>query len=317
MFALTAFFCVAIANAHGVSPADTFANTVKSQGGSQGFSDAVAQADESLRMLTKSSLRQPHTHQNAVRALPGTGGDEKGRAIQRDVEAMVNRLRFLSDAEADAFTAELEGVESSLAIASTDASLVKEITSVRAELCVNRGFQGTSLDACEAFMQKACVTDQMDTSTRSLTRWRGRASTVPEDECTKFFSEAKAQGIKGAAPAPAAAGAASPGSAAPAPGPALFGGKVGRLLPEQGFDGPLVEHKDFDTHTEDWQKEFGPSAGHRNFKEICADHPTNEWCRLHGHDEREVQDMRSAAYQEAQPLAAVVVMVALQVCLVL
>merc|ERR1740117_136938 len=260
-------------------------------------------------MLSKSSLRQPHAHQNTVGALPSTGGDEKGRAIQREVEAMVSRLNFLSDDEADAFTNELEGVESSLASASTDAGLVKEITSVRAELCVNRGFKGTSLDACEAFMHKACVTDALDTSTRSLTRWHGRGSSVPEDECTKFFSEAKV-GIEGAAPAPAAA--SSPGPAlAPAPaGPALFGGKVGRPLPDQGFDGELVEHKDFDTQVEDWQTEFGPNAGHRNFREICADHPNNEWCRIHGLDGTEMQEMKSAADQELRPLVAVAAIVA-------
>lgn len=311
MFALTAILCFVATDASVVSPAEAFASAVKLQDSSHGFPDAHVQAEESLRMLTKPSLRQPHAHQNAVRALPGTGGDEKGRAIQQEVEAMVDRLRFISDSEADAFTNELEGVESSLASASTDATLVREITSVRAELCVNRGFKGTSLDACEAFMHKACVTDQLDTSTRSLTRWHGHASIVPEVECTKFFSEASV-GVTGAVPAPAAA--SSPGPA-PAPGPALFGGKGGRLLPEQGFDGPLVEHKDFDTHTEDWHKEFGPSSGHRSFREICADHPNNEWCRLHGYDmERDngMQEMRSAADQEVRPLVAVVAIAALQ-----
>lgn len=307
MFALIAILSVSMADAHGVSPADSFANAVRSQSGTQAFAGAKRQADETLRTSTKSSLRQPHAHKEAIQSLPGTGGDEKGRAIQREVEAMVGRLRSLSDAEADIITNELEGVESSLASASTDAGLVKEITSIRAELCVNRGFKGTSLDACEAFMHKSCVTDALDTSTRSLTRWHGRASTVPEDECTKFFSEAKV-GVKVAAPAPAAMVAPGP---APAPGPALFGGKMGRLLPEQGFDGPLVEHKDFDTHTEDWHKEFGPSSGHRSFQEICADHPHNEWCRLHGyHAETEAQEMRSAAYQGMKPLAAVIAIAA-------
>jgi len=101
------------------------------------------------------------------------------------------------------------------------------------------------------------------------------------------------------APEPAKGGSApaAPGGSAPAAGPspaaAVLESKEGRPLQEQGFAGELVEHEDENTMTEDWGREFGPRAGHRDIKTICKEHPDNEWCSLHGYHDRHI---RSAAF---------------------
>jgi hypothetical protein len=99
--------------------------------------------------------------------------------------------------------------------------------------------------------------------------------------------------VVGGAPAgaPAPAPAQSPAAAAPwapsAPGPAILGGKTGRELQSQGYSGELVEHEDLVTMTDDWGREFGPHAGHRDIKSICEHHPGNEWCELHGYYDKD------------------------------
>lgn len=95
----------------------------------------------------------------------------------------------------------------------------------------------------------------------------------------------------GLAPSPAAAPSGSP-AAAPAGSPALtgpiLGTKGGRPLQSQGYSGDLVAHEDGSTMTSDWGREFGPHAGHRDIRTICAESPGNEWCELHGYyDSRE------------------------------
>lgn len=96
-----------------------------------------------------------------------------------------------------------------------------------------------------------------------------------------------APSFPGPAPAPAPAFAPSAPSSFDAPLTSvrrlLFGGKFGRALPEQGYMGDNVQHKDMKTVASDWGQEFGPSSGQREFWEICADHPYNEWCRIHGY----------------------------------
>lgn len=82
--------------------------------------------------------------------------------------------------------------------------------------------------------------------------------------------------------APASPAAAPPGAAPAISGP-ILGTKSGRALQEQGYSGDLVAHEDQVTMTEDWGREFGPHAGHRDIKTICAETPGNEWCDLHGY----------------------------------
>lgn len=55
-------------------------------------------------------------------------------------------------------------------------------------------------------------------------------------------------------------------------------------LPEHGFSGRLVAHKNGYTYTHDFQKEYGPHAEDMaSYREICAQYPDNEWCRVNGH----------------------------------
>jgi len=86
-------------------------------------------------------------------------------------------------------------------------------------------------------------------------------------------------------PAAAAPGGAPAPAVAAAPGPAgdILGSKVARPMQAQGFSGELIYHEDQKTMTDDWGREFGPHAGHRDIKTICMEHKDNEWCDLHGY----------------------------------
>jgi len=210
-------------------------------------------------------------------------GRNKTREIQTEVEFMVNRVKSLHDRDLTSeFTSEIERIEEALSKETTDNGLTTEINEVRASLCAQNGFENHDFASCEAFMRKSCApTDAVDTK---------YSDDAPlEDFCVMFFREESSSGINQAAattavapaPGPAAGPGGAPGPAAPM-GP-FFGGKSLRALPDQGVTGQLVKHVDFDTMSEDWQKEFGPKAGHRKFDEICADFPDNQWCRIHGY----------------------------------
>jgi len=203
----------------------------------------------------------------------------KTREIQTEIEFMVNRVKSLHDSDLTSeFAIEIESIEEALSKETTDKGLTTEINEVRASFCAQSGFENHDFASCEDFMRKTCAP-----AAAGDTKYSDDA--LLEDFCVIFFHEGSFSGIRQAAVATAAAPApgpaASPGPAAPA-GP-LFGGKSLRALPDQGVTGQLVKHVDFDTMSEDWQKEFGPQAGHRKFDEICADFPDNQWCRMHGY----------------------------------
>jgi len=80
--------------------------------------------------------------------------------------------------------------------------------------------------------------------------------------------------------------AAAPAPAAPK-GPILGGKPAKGALQEQGYTGKLVAHEDQKTMTSDWGAEFGPHAGHKSVKQICAEKKDNEWCSLHGYYDKE------------------------------
>lgn len=69
---------------------------------------------------------------------------------------------------------------------------------------------------------------------------------------------------------------------APAPAPGAMDLSWARTmdakseLPEQGLEGPLVNHEDGDTMTEDWMQERTPAS---QLCAICAKSPGNPWCR--------------------------------------
>lgn len=206
------------------------------------------------------------------------GDNNKAREIQNEVEFMISRVESLHDSELmSEFTDQLEVVEEAVSKETTDRRITTEISEVRASLCTQNGFQNHEFAECEAFMRKSC--EPKDTDDANFVN-----DEPLDDFCVVFFHQEKVSKGAQAARAPAPGPAAGPGGApGPAPMGTLFGGKVLRELPDQGFDGTLVKHADFDTMNEDWQKEFGPKSGHRDFDEICADFPDNEWCRIHGY----------------------------------
>jgi hypothetical protein len=89
------------------------------------------------------------------------------------------------------------------------------------------------------------------------------------------------------APSPGPSAAASPMPApapVPAPAPGIDYTMINRPLQEQGFHGKLVMHADQETMVSDWGREFGPhSLGNKNIRQICLDHPGNEWCLKNGY----------------------------------
>merc|ERR1719215_2389363 len=52
-----------------------------------------------------------------------------------------------------------------------------------------------------------------------------------------------------------------------------------KKLPTQGYFGPLVEHEDQKTATQDWGKEWNKAS----YNAFCAKNPTNPWCEGLGH----------------------------------
>lgn len=212
-------------------------------------------------------LRHGHKHHAQM-----TGQDVQSREVQNEVERMVDRVKHLEDPqEVIQFAQEINTVEvaqEAIAEKAGDRKMVKEIDATRADLCVAEGFAAHQFAACDGFMRAAC-----DPSVAPELK-------VPKQKCIQFFQDEQEAVLEGLAPAAAPSGA--PGGSG-APGPALFGGKSNRPLPDQGYHGKKVIHKDFDTMTGDWHTEFGPKAGHRSYWEICADHPNNEWCCLHGY----------------------------------
>jgi len=204
---------------------------------------------------------------------------DKAREIQSEVEFMVSRVESLHDSEITSeFTNQIEVIEAAVAEETSDHGMTMEISAVRASLCAQNGYQNHEFAECEAFMRKSC--EPKDTDDANF------VNDEPLDESCVVFFRQEQKSSRGAqvAAAPAPGPAAGPGGApGPAPMGTLFGGKGLRELPDQGFDGQLVKHADFDTMNEDWQKEFGPKSGHRDFEDICADFPDNQWCRIHGY----------------------------------
>lgn len=182
---------------------------------------------------------------------------------------MTERLRNMDDTDlALRFAEELEQEELKLLGRAHDVDFAREIGAVRADLCTQHGFESHELQLCETFMRSSCPPEVQE-------------PLVPMDYCLAF---ARDEHVSFHAES-SAAHAGAPGAAAgpaPGPSPALFGGKFLRELPEQGLEGEAVKHEDQMTMGDDWMQEHGKWSGSRSFQAICADHPGNEWCRLHG-----------------------------------
>lgn len=219
------------------------------------------------------------------------------REVQQEVERMAARAEHLAKAGDETAAQEVEGelvdVEAALATrAGDDVKLATEIRSVRADLCAKQGFHSQERAVCESFMRKSCIPDV------SLDTKHVEQPLLPEAVCRQFFlaaidgeEEPEADGPgappatapstpqpAGRAPAPSVVEAQAP---APGKGKRLWFSKDIESLPEQGYSGDLVDHEDTESLTTDWGQEFGPRARQRSYREICRDHPNNEWCRLH------------------------------------
>lgn len=212
--------------------------------------------------------------------------------IQKEVASMEEKISELHDVrDAMEFAGKLADMEVELSKtgeAAVGVMLMDRISKVRANLCVEHHLMSSEIKDCKTFMQRACHSNDP-------------ALQVPAAKCHQFFLHSKTRVHEEAGPAPspfaapAAAPAGSPGGAevdergltAAQKAEALRiwtqGGKLEGALPEQGFSGEMVNHDFMHSMTEDWNKEFGPAADHKSFIEVCADHPNNEWCRLHGY----------------------------------
>lgn len=209
--------------------------------------------------------------------------------MQHEVEEMVTRVHRLNDPETTVeFAKELGGIEATLSKEGEgegDHRIINEIAIVRAELCEEAGFENTEYDDCKEFMLSQCSPNSGAASMQQ--------PVVSRAHCTSFFAaEEHAAAPGAAAPVAAAPSAPSPTAWAP-PAGAILNGKGPRPLPAQGYHGDLIEHKDTETETGDWRLEFGPKANHRSFRDICADHEGNEWCRIHGYFKKEQKEQFS------------------------
>jgi len=276
-----------------------------------GFADADTDSDVSFKVLNKKKMHGRHSDNHSE--VRRSSGSRRSREIQHQIEQMVSRVKQLNDEEASvAFANELDDIEEELSSSTADKALAQEVDKVRADLCTQQNLMDVGLDKCESFMDKSCSKRPLKVPSHFCTRFfrlqkrkeRSGSSTKPNDEAVKFTANTVSAetkvGTEGAAEVEgdsASAGeieveqtahAPGPAAAGPAPGPVpmgpYFGGKAVRPLPEQGFEGKLEQpYKSEDQMVQNWQREFGPNAGHRSFENICADFKNNEWCRLHGY----------------------------------
>lgn len=216
---------------------------------------------------------------------------EPPEEVQSEVEGMMKRVEKMGDKKLEKeYVEELEGVEASLAervgAAGSFASkkLVSEVGTMRANLCLEQGFERHETADCETFMRVACSLDGNGTAA-------SQPAPVTFATCQQFFQEyrretGKEEPAEGEAEAAAEEGgddaAAEEGGNETAP-EGLFGGKLERDLPEQGYNEyenghtHKVQHNNLETWTGDWQKE----GRGRDMDTICKEFPNNQWCQLH------------------------------------
>lgn len=215
--------------------------------------------------------------------------------MQKEIEQMALRDERLAQSDETAaaeVAGELEDMEAALAtrVGGGDITLANEISSVRGELCADQGYRSHERAECEAFMRKSCIPESGEPADEAHPAIEQLL--LPEEVCRHFFlAEEASAGLPVPGPSPAQALAPQPAQYwAPAPGPAPYsalapGPAAATQRPwfSKSIDA-LKEghtHADTKTATSDWGEEFGPNAGHRTYRQICRDHPDNEWCRLH------------------------------------
>jgi len=67
-------------------------------------------------------------------------------------------------------------------------------------------------------------------------------------------------------------------------------GSVNNALPEQGYHGRPVKHKDLKTMTDDWRLEFGKNGPESAFR-ACLKNRQLYWCKKH------MRELQSAEWQ--------------------
>jgi len=248
----------------------------------------------------------PEVSSNHIKNAPHSEKDVDFKdpvELQKEIERMAERMKHMPVETSMEIADQLDEIETTLENSNHDKALHSEIVATREELCAERGFQGHQLGECERFMHRACGPDATSAT-------RGPAARVPRHKCEHFYiagrSGAAANVRMDARRVTHAAAAPSPGPS-PAPGPQLFGGKFHRELPDQGFSGELGQHEDRKSAIKDWGREFGITSGHKNARAICAEHPNNEWCLIHGY----YQNLKSGS--RAVPVRATIAAVAILV----
>merc|ERR1719443_203932 len=92
--------------------------------------------------------------------------------------------------------------------------------------------------------------------------------------------------LRSSAPAGAPGGAPAGAPGAPELSPAEHLARAEKGIEsdgqyEHGYEGPLVQHDDKKTMTEDFGNEYGPN-GPKSVAQVCAQNPRSYWCRQHG-----------------------------------
>ncbi|CAD7957492.1 unnamed protein product [Amoebophrya sp. A120] len=162
-----------------------------------------------------------------------------------------------------------ESLDKLQALVAQDPGASDFISDMRAQVCAQK--KDTEYDKCKTFMDSYCSTKG---ETAACKAFMGDDEEEEEEETTTP-PPPEPETIEQPVPE-ADEGEADLVVDDQAPG------KAPTPLPEQGFEGENVAHIDGETQTDDWRHEFGPGQPD-TYDSICAEHPGNEWCRMHGY----------------------------------
>lgn len=132
-------------------------------------------------------------------ARPNDEELEPPAQVQAEVEEMMNRVTHMDDPKLESeYVNQLEGVEASLAEHAGAAGsfagekLVAEIGSMRANLCVEQGFERHETEDCETFMKVVCSLEGAPAAPEGAapqSPLAGNGPPVTHANCQQFFQE--------------------------------------------------------------------------------------------------------------------------------
>ncbi|CAD7956074.1 unnamed protein product [Amoebophrya sp. A25] len=163
------------------------------------------------------------------------------------------------------------------------------ISDMRAQVCASK--KDTERETCQSFMDEYCATRGDSAACKAF-----MGSDEEEEDEGEPIKEEENGDEEGADGDENDGAAEDQTGEAENPGPKPSGDPTGDL-PEQGFEGDMVNHVDGETQTDDWRREFGPGQPD-TYASVCAEHPNNEWCRLHGYG----GGFHAAAYRTSSAL---------------